>query len=192
VNGILGTKYSRLTALAEEDLIKGCIKQDARCQRMLFEAYAGKMMAVCLRYTGNQAEAEDVLQEGFIKIFRYIAQFKGEGSFEGWLRRIFVNTALRSCKKKRISPVEISEQVDQQAMVETVALSALGETELLRLINALPEGYRLVFNLSVIEGYNHDEIAAMLDIQPATSRSQLVKARRMLQQQIIHSQHIAV
>jgi RNA polymerase sigma factor (sigma-70 family) len=189
--GILRLKTAEF--LDEEALIKGCIRQDAHCQRMLFNQYAGKMMALCLRYTNSQSEAEDVMQEGFIKIFRYIFQFKFEGSFEGWMRRIMVNTALKELKKRKLSlhPYEETSTANH-ATVDNEVYSNLGQAELLRLINELPEGYRLVFNLNVVEGFSHEEIAEILQIQPATSRSQLVKARRMLQQKIISLQKIAV
>lgn len=159
---------------------------------MLFETFAGRMMSVCLRYAHNQQEAEDMLQEGFIRVFSNIHQFKFEGAFEGWLRRVIVNSALKVLEKKRIVYTEISERNDYAYLVDPYAYHHLAEEELLRLINALPDGYRIVFNLNVIEGYSHDEIAAMLNIQASTSRSQLVKARKMLQKQILEQQKIAV
>ncbi|RFM28780.1 RNA polymerase sigma factor [Deminuibacter soli] len=177
--------------MTEHELIKGCIRKDADCQRRLFELYAGKMMTVCLRYAVDSSEAEDMLQEGFIRVFTYIQQFKFEGSFEGWIRRIVVNTALKLLQKKKITFNEITEQHAQTGM-EPYAYVNLGEDDLLKLINALPDGYRIVFNLNVIEGYSHDEIAQMLNIQASTSRSQLVKARKMLQNQIQQLQKIAV
>ncbi|MDR6342856.1 RNA polymerase sigma-70 factor (ECF subfamily) [Filimonas zeae] len=150
------------------------------------------MMSVCLRYAADASEAEDILQEGFIRIFSYIHQFKFEGSFEGWLRRIVVNSALKQLQKKKISFKEISDHQESSPRMDPYVYSNLGEEELLKLINALPEGYRVVFNLSVIEGYSHEEIAQLLNVQPSTSRSQLVKARKMLQNQITELQKIAV
>jgi RNA polymerase sigma factor (sigma-70 family) len=178
--------------LTEYELIKGCIKQDSACQRLLFEQYAGKMMTVCLRYAHDSMEAEDMLQEGFIRVFNYINQFKFEGSFEGWLRRVVVNTALKHLQKKRLSFTEITDNSQQAPRLESYAYSNLGEEELMKLITQLPAGYRTIFNLNIIEGYSHEEIAKMLDIQPSTSRSQLVKARKMLQNQILNLQKIAV
>lgn len=178
--------------MTEHELIRGCIRKDATCQRKLFELYAGKMMSVCLRYAADAAEAEDMLQEGFIRIFSYIHQFKFEGSFEGWLRRIVVNSALKQLQKKRISFTEISDHQDHSPRMDPYVYANLGEEDLMKLINALPEGYRVVFNLSVIEGYSHEEIAQLLNVQPSTSRSQLVKARKMLQNQITELQKIAV
>jgi RNA polymerase sigma-70 factor (ECF subfamily) len=178
--------------VTETDLIKGCIKDNAHCQRMLFEQYAGKMMSVCLRYANDTMEAEDIMQDGFIKVFQYLHQFKFEGSFEGWIRRIIVNTAIRHLEKKKIQFKEIDDSGSNAPKLDPYAYSHLGQDDLMKLINQLPEGYKLVFNLNVIEGYSHEEIAEMLHIQPGTSRSQLVKARKMLQHQILQLQKIAV
>ncbi len=150
---------------------------------MLFDAYSGKLMSICYRYAGNVHDAEDMLQEAFIKIYAHIHQFKWEGSFEGWLRRIVVNTALKSLQKKRLHFAEINEAASGQK-TEPEAYSQLQTEQLLLMLKSLPDGYRVVFNLYVIEGYDHDEIATLLNIQASTSRSQLVKARKMLQQMI--------
>jgi len=137
-------------------------------------------------------EAEDMLQDAFIKVFQYIGQFKFEGAFEGWIRRIVVNTAIRHLEKKKIQFKDIDENTYDAPRVEAHAYTHLGQEDLLKLINQLPDGYRMVFNLNAIEGYSHEEIAEMLNIQPGTSRSQLVKARKMLQYQIIQLQKVAV
>lgn len=176
----------------EYELIRGCIGQDARCQRMLFDKYAGKMMSVCLRYANDTMEAEDMIQDAFVKVFQYIGQFKFEGAFEGWIRRIVVNTAIRHLEKKKLHFKDIDDNSQHAPKIEAQAYNHLGEDDLMKLINQLPDGYRLVFNLNVIEGYSHEEIAEMLNIQAGTSRSQLVKARKMLQQQILQLQKIAV
>ncbi len=176
----------------EYELIKGCIKQDARCQRMLFDRYAGKMMSVCLRYANDTMEAEDMIQDAFVKVFQYLGQFKFEGAFEGWIRRIVVNTAIRHLEKKKLHFKDIDDNSFNTPSIDAQAYTHLGEDDLMKLINQLPDGYRLVFNLNAIEGYSHEEIAEMLHIQPGTSRSQLVKARKMLQHQILQLQKIAV
>jgi RNA polymerase sigma-70 factor (ECF subfamily) len=178
--------------VTEQELIKGCIRKDATCQRILFNQYAGRLMAVCLRYATDKLEAEDMLQEAFIKIFSHIDQFKFEGSFEGWLRRVVVNTALKMLQKKKLIFYEITEKTETTQYVNSYAYGHLNAEELMKLINNLPEGYKLIFNLNVIEGYSHDEIAQMLNIKASTSRSQLVKARRMLQEQIKELEKIAV
>jgi RNA polymerase sigma factor (sigma-70 family) len=151
------------------------------CQRLLFDRFAGKMMAVCQRYAQDKMEAEDILQEGFIRIFNYVGQFKGEGSFEGWVRRVFVNTALRHCQRKKIHFKEINDVSEQVEAADAPGLSNLSADEILKLVQNLPQGYRLVFNLHVLEGYSHDEIGELLNIGASTSRSQLVKARKLLQ-----------
>jgi len=160
--------------VTENDIIKGCIKGRADCQRMLFEAYARKMMSVCLRYVVNHHDAEDILQEAFIKVFAHIQQFKFEGSFEGWLRRIVVNTALKTLQKKKLHFAEVNEITIPAVSADASAPSSLQVEQLMKLLNSLPDGYRIVFNLYVIEGYDHEEIAKMLNIQTSTSRSQLV------------------
>lgn len=180
--------------MTEEELIKGCIRENATCQKELFTRYAGHMLGVCQRYARNTADAEDILQDAFIKVFNKMGQFKFEGSFEGWIRRIVVNTALKKYSliryEKEFTGYEISE--NQETLSDPTAYSHLTEKDLLVLINSLPDGYRLIFNLYVIEGYQHEEIATMLGIQPGTSRSQLVKARTMLQKQILQLQKVAV
>ena len=178
--------------LSEYELIKGCIEHNPQTQRMLFEQYAGKFMTVCLRYAIDQMEAEDMLQEGFVRIFNNLHQFKFEGSFEGWMRRIVVNVCLKHLQKRKIQFKEIEIEGNNEPTINPYAYNNLGAEELMKLINQLPDGYRTVFNLSVIEGYSHDEIAVLLGIQASTSRSQLVKARRLLQEQIIQLEKIAV
>ncbi len=149
-------------------------------------------MTVCLRYANDQMEAEDMLQEGFVRIFNNIHQFKFEGSFEGWMRRIVVNVALKHLQKKRIQFSEIKENSQDTPSLNASVFSHLGEEFLLKLISELPTGYRIVFNMNAIEGYSHEEIAEQLNIQSSTSRSQLVKARKLLQQKILDMQKIAV
>lgn len=180
--------------MTEEQLIKACIKEDAACQKEVFNRFSSRMLGVCYRYARNAEDAEDILQDAFIKVFDKMHQFKFEGSFEGWIRRIVVNTALKKYTltryAKEISGYDVKDK-DESAL-EPSAYSHLTQKELMELVNNLPDGYRMVFNLYVIEGYQHDEIAEMLGIQPGTSRSQLVKARMMLQKQIIQLQKIAV
>ena len=176
--------------MTDKELVKGCIRQNAGCQRLLFEQYAGSMMTVCRRYAADQQEAEDILQSAFIRVFAYIHQYKFEGPLGAWITRVTVNAALTLLKTKKTPFLELGEQHQSFHSIDPDALSNLNEEELLRLISRLPEGYRLVFNLYVLEGYNHDEIGELLNIKPATSRSQLSKARRMLQEQITSSQKI--
>jgi RNA polymerase sigma factor (sigma-70 family) len=180
--------------LTENQLIKACIKEDAASQKEVFDRFSGRMLTVCLRYARSSADAEDILQDAFIKVFDKMHQFKFEGSFEGWIRRIVVNTALKKYSLRRYEKEVVGYEIKDkdESSVEASAYTDLTAKELMDLINALPSGYKLIFNLYVIEGYQHDEIAEMLGIQPGTSRSQLVKARNMLQKQILELQKIAV
>jgi RNA polymerase sigma-70 factor (ECF subfamily) len=176
----------------EFELIKNSIKGDELCQKALFERFAGKMMTVCRRYAIDEMEAEDMMQDGFIRMFNKLDQFKFQGSFEGWLRRIMVNTAIRHCQRRKITYDESSLSKSENINEEPVVYDGLNEEEILKLIAQLPNGYRMVFNLYVIEGYSHDEIANMLKIEAGTSRSQLVKARKLLQQAIINMQKVVL
>lgn len=172
--------------MTEKNLIQNCLKGEATSQRALFEMYAGKMMAVCRRYGRHQSEAEDIMQEGFIKVFLNLDKFTSSGSFEGWVRRIMINTALKYISKKSFQNESLGiESYQLEGRKEDPEVfSKLGVDEMMHLVNSLPDGYRYVFNLYAIEGYSHREISTMLDIEESTSRSQLVKARRILQQKI--------
>lgn len=170
--------------MSEQDIIQGCLRGSAQCQRALYERFAGKMYAVCLRYARSSADAADILQEGFLKVFSKLDQFQFQGSFEGWIRRIMVNTALRTYQKQRFDNESSGYERLPEAPVDPDAIATLSEAELMNLIKQLPEGYRVVFNLVAIEGYSHAEVAEALGIQESTSRSQLTKARRWLCEQV--------
>ncbi len=181
--------------LTQNELIQGCIRRDPVCQKAVFDFHARKMMGVSQRYARNKSDAEDILQEAFIKIFEKIEQFRHEGSFEGWIRKIVVNTALKKYSVLRYSAEKFNQDIaecEEFNSNDVSAYSHLSEKDLLKLINDLPDGYRLVFNLYVMEGYKHEEIAKMLNINSGTSRSQLAKARTMLQKQILQLQRVAV
>ncbi|MBL0356084.1 MAG: RNA polymerase sigma factor [Chitinophagaceae bacterium] len=167
--------------MTELALIEGCIHKKQDYQKELFNLFAGKMMSVCLRYANDEQQAQDILQEAFIKVFSNIQQYRFEGSFEGWLRRVFVTTALRQVSKQKIffSDTDISDHTEHSVGPEV--LSKISADEIHALIRNLPDGYRTIFNLHVIEGYSHEEIAGMLGIQATTSRGQLLKARKHLQ-----------
>jgi RNA polymerase sigma-70 factor (ECF subfamily) len=144
-----------------------------------------------MRYARHQMEAEDVLQDAFIKIFDRLQQFQNKGSFEGWIRRVVVNTALKTFDRKSFTHEQYGLEVrEDYSAADPGVFSQLGEEELLALIARLPEGYRVVFNLYAIEGYSHAEIADMLGVQESTSRSQLVKARKMLQGMVMDLQKV--
>ena len=169
----------------EEDLVKGCKANKALSQRLVYEKYAGKMFAVCLRYIRDRSEAEEVMIGGFAKIFEKIGQFKGEGSFEGWIRRIMVNESLIYLRKNKSMYLEVDiGEADHEPDFQNHE-SELEAEDLLKMIQELPVGYRTVFNLYAIEGYSHKEIAEQLEINVNTSKSQLSRARKILQKMLI-------
>jgi RNA polymerase sigma-70 factor (ECF subfamily) len=165
----------------EDKLIKACISEDKSAQKALYERYSAKMYFVCLRYARHQMEAQDMLQDGFVKVYDNLESFRSNGSFEGWIRRIMVNTALNHCRKQSFKQEQIGLEDYQDKVVSSKAVSNLSEQELLKLIQQLPDGYRIVFNLYVIEGYSHKEIGEKLGVSESTSRSQLAKSRKWMQ-----------
>ncbi len=170
----------------EQELIAGCKKKDPHCQKELFSMYAPKMLGVCRRYVDSTETAEDILQEGFIKIFQKINTYTGEGAFAGWIRRIFVTTALEHLRQSKAMRFSVS--LDQVNDIQTdpgmSALSQLTVNDLMKCIEDLPIGYRTIFNLYAIEGYSHKEIAEMLNIKENSSQSQLTRARKVLQEKV--------
>ncbi len=150
-------------------------------QYELYQRFAPKMYGVCLRYAGNAEEAEDILQEGFIKVFNKISSFRSEGSFEGWIRRIFVNTAIEHFRKKTyLQPITENEENTVEGKYLSV-LDELAEKDIIQLVQQLSPGYRTVFNMYVVEGYTHKQIAEQLGISEGTSKSQLSRAKLILQ-----------
>ena len=184
--------FQNLFTLTEKELIQGCLREDRQCQRELFQRYAGKMLAVCRRYARHELEAEDLLQEAFIKVFNNIEKFGHHGSFEGWIRRIVINTAIKNYNKSSFQRERIGIEDYHDLPIDPEAIVNLSRDELLAEIARLPTGYRIVFNLYAIEGYSHAEIAQTLDIGESTSRSQLVKARKMLRERIVRFKKIAI
>ncbi len=171
------------------EIIKGCILWNSAAQEELYKLYSKKMYWTCLYYSKDQTEAEDVLQEGFVKVFNNIKQFDNKGSFEGWMKRIMINTALeRHRKKKFLYTVEdISEyesNIDENKYDDNNISSQISEQELLKMIQELTPQYRMVFNLYAVEGYSHAEIADKLNISEGTSKSNLARARQILQEKV--------
>jgi RNA polymerase sigma factor (sigma-70 family) len=165
----------------DADLVEGCIAGNRKIQQELYQRFAPKMYGVCLRYAGNAEEAEDILQEGFIKVFRKISSFRGEGSFEGWIRRIFVNTAIEHFRKKTyLQPITEYEENTVEGKYVSV-LDSMAEKDIVALVQQLSPGYRTVFNMYVVEGYTHRQIAEVLGISEGTSKSQLSRAKMILQ-----------
>ena len=174
----------KLLYLTDQEIIQGCIKGDSACQKQLFERYAGKMYTVCLRYARHRMEAEDIMQDGFVKVFNHIAKLENHNSLETWIRRIMINTAIKNYSKSSFQKEKIGLDDYYERSENPTVLSDLSEQELMGEIGKLPDGYRVVFNMYAIEGYSHKEISDKLGIGESTSRSQLVKARRMLQENI--------
>jgi RNA polymerase sigma factor (sigma-70 family) len=165
----------------ETTLIKECISGNRIAQKKLFEKFAPKMMFVCLRYCKNQNDAEDVLQEAFVKVFSSISNYKQEGSFEGWIRRIFVNSCLDFLRKqKQMSFTASLDDVDFKLTDEYSTSQNIEAEDLMKIIELLPKGYQVVFSLFAIEGYSHKEIGELLSISEDTSKSQYFRARASL------------
>ncbi|MFP4470297.1 MAG: RNA polymerase sigma factor [Bacteroidota bacterium] len=177
-------------SVADLKIIEGCKKGKRHAQNKLYDKYAPVLLAICMRYARNRDEAEDILQEGFIKVFSNIGSYRGEGSFEGWLKRIMVNTAITHNKQQ----LKHHYHTDIDQIEETHSAADAGRDEgdtvrlakdkLMNLIQNLPEGYRTVFNMYVFEQYTHREIAEIMEISENTSKSQLSKARRLLASRI--------
>ena len=170
--------------LQESELIDGCREGKSSFQKALYDRYCRKMMAVCLRYSKSTAEAEDILQEAFVKVFQGIKDFRGDSKLETWITRIMVNTALNQQRKKLyLFPMVDVEELDLPQ--KEVSISGMHFTQLLEMVQSLPQGCQIVFNLFAIEGYNHKEIAELLGISEGTSKSQYSRARTLLQQKLL-------
>ena len=167
----------------EDTLIKKAIKKDREAQHILFNMFSAKMLSVCRHYINDLQHAEDVLLEGFFKVFSKLNSYRSEGSFEGWIRKIMVRESISFLRRQK--KIEFSmEEVDVNENYEKLIDAELEVDEIQQLIDMLPEGYKMVFVMYAIEGYKHDEIAELLNISSGTSKSQLFKARKMLQQKI--------
>lgn len=177
--------------MQEHELIRRCEANDRTAQRLLYERFAPLLMSICRRYVG-QANAEDVVQDSFIRIFQYLVQYRHDGSFEGWVRRICVNTCIRYLEKAKRLQIDYGSENMPEHAVNPDAISNMSADELMGLIDKLPDGYRTVFNLSVIEGYHHKEIAKLLGIEESSSRSQLTKARKFIQRSLGTTQKVAL
>ena len=162
------------------------LRNNSTSHELLYKLFAPKMYGICLRFAGNQMEADDILQEGFIKVFTQLKKFRNEGSLEGWIRRTYINKAINYYRKNlKISKFHNIDDIEVAITNEENIYDTLSKEELINLINELPNGYRTVFNLNVIEGYTHKEIGKMLNISDNTSKSQLTRARSILQKKVI-------
>ena len=175
--------------IVEESILEGCIEGKREAQYELYKKFASSMLSLCFRYSKNKAEAEDFLQEGFLKVFQKIRSYRKEGSLEGWIKRIMINNALNHIKKNRKIPFhEDIDLINERQIVnlEEVegTLDPVPESVLQEMIHSLPEGYRIVFTLYVVENFSHKEIAVELNITESTSKTQLLKARRYLRNKL--------
>ena len=169
--------------LNEKKLIELLKKNSESAFVELYNEYSPVLFGICLRYAKERAEAEDILQESFIKIYKNIENFKGEGSLEGWLKKIVVNVSINHYRKKnKENMVSTDGEITYEEIIPENVFSELTSKELIELIQLLPEGYRVVFNLYAIEGYKHNEIAEIMGYTESTSKTQLMKAKKMLQQ----------
>jgi RNA polymerase sigma-70 factor (ECF subfamily) len=172
--------------MTEETILQGCLRNDSVAQKELYNKFSPKMLAVCYRFGHNREDAEDMLQEGFIKVFSQIHTFRNQGAFEGWVRRIIVHTCINNLKKNKKfnESVDIIHATNLHVREESVP-SIVQAKQVVECIRLLPIGYRTVLNLYAIEGYSHKEIADMLDIEESTSRSQYTRAKQMLEDILI-------
>jgi RNA polymerase sigma-70 factor (ECF subfamily) len=168
--------------LSLNKLIKQCAENDKRAQKEIYHLFAGKLFSICLKYSKNKQEAQDNFQDGFVTIFDKIGQFKFRGSFEGWIKRVMLNTVLLKYRKKAVLNI-VTEEIPDEVIVD-IDDDEISLDFLLNLIHELPDRYRLVFNLYVLDGYSHREIAEMLHIAEGTSKSNLARARVILKQKI--------
>ncbi|WP_457609782.1 RNA polymerase sigma factor [Lutibacter sp.] len=164
-------------------LIKQCAENDRKAQEEIYQLFAGKLFSICLKYSKNKQEAQDNFQDGFVTIFNKIGQFKFKGSFEGWLKRIMVNTILLKYRQKNVLNIVVTEEIPDEVIVD-VDDDEISLDFLLNLIQELPDRYRMVFNLYVLDGYSHKEISEMLRIAEGTSKSNLARARAILKNKI--------
>lgn len=173
--------------MEEWQLIDGCKRHDRKSQQMVYERYGRTMYSICLRYSSDAESAQDLLHDGFIKIFANIGSYGEKGSFEGWMKRVFINMALECIRKDKLKKQQTE---DIENIAEDIAdetddnIERISEPELMNMIQELPPGYRSVFNLYAIEDYSHKEISNMLGIAEGTSRSQYIRARQLLQEKV--------
>lgn len=179
--------------MTDEQIIKGCQQKEAKAQRALFEKYASTMLGICIRYMKAQQEAEDVLQDGFIKVFEKFDKYSSEGSLEGWIKRIMINTALDQLRKNKKTDHHLDvDEVSYLLPKDSMIVEQLSADNLLKILSTIPEGYRVVFNLYAIEGYSHKEIAEQLGITENTSKSQYSRAKAHLRKLLIEYKIVEV
>ncbi|MFI5221242.1 MAG: RNA polymerase sigma factor [Bacteroidia bacterium] len=172
-------------AVNEREIIDGCLAGKAICQRQLYDRFASKMLGVCMRYAKDRAEAEDMLQEGFIKVFKNLGSFRNDGSFEGWVRRIMVFTAINMFKARTREFRESLDDQNVEGKFDAQIIEKIAVKEIIALVQQMPEGYRVVFNMYAMEGFTHREIGEILGIAEGTSKSQYSRAKSFMQQLLL-------
>lgn len=179
-------KKEGLADMSDEELVRGCVAKNTLAQKILYDRYCRKMMGVCMRYASCHAQAQDMLQEGLIKVYEKLHTFGFHGSLEGWIKRIVVNTSLDHLRKTKHQQNQVEIETQDQALhYHSEVIESFSAKDLMGIIQKLPAGYRTVFNLFAIEGYNHREIAMMLGITESTSKSQFSRAKSHLQQMVL-------
>ncbi|MBI3234727.1 MAG: sigma-70 family RNA polymerase sigma factor [Bacteroidetes bacterium] len=170
--------------MTEQEIVQGCIEENIVFQEKLYKMFCGKMMGVCLRYMRSREEAEDILQEGFIKVFDKIKSFRNDGPIEAWIRRIIVNTAINQINRNKwhLASEDIDHIHDFELTSPETISDKLNANDLLKIIDKLPDGYKMVFNMFAIEGYGHKEIGEMLGISESTSKTQFLKAKKYIRE----------
>ncbi|WP_062057264.1 RNA polymerase sigma factor [Aquimarina longa] len=172
-----------------DQLIKKCKKRNAQAQEQLYRLYSSKLFSICLKYSNDYSSAEDILQDSFITIFDKINQYKNQGSFEGWIKRITINTALQKYRKQKVFEIINEDQLEEEVEIQ-IDDNEIPLEYLLKIIQQLPDRYRLVFNLYVLDGYSHKEVAEMLEISTGTSKSNLSRARTILKEKLQLNQEL--
>lgn len=171
--------------MTDDEICAGCIREEPAAQRALYEKFARQMMAICMRYAGSQDQAKDMMQEGFIKVFQKISTYRGDGPLGGWIARTMVRTSLDQLRKDKHYDHAVDLDDAEYLLPEhSMVLESMSAGELMELIQAMPAGYRVVFNMFAIEGYSHKEIAAQLGVTESTSKSQFMKAKAYLKKQL--------
>ncbi len=165
-----------------KELLKSCKKDDIKAQKELYERYKDVLYILCLKYSRNKEEAEDILHDSFMIIFTSINQYKGNGSFEGWMKRIAINTAIASFKKNSTFNILLNEEITKEVQIEETLIESVPLKEILNAIQQLPDRYRMVFNLYELDGFSHKEISEMLDITEGTSKSNLHRSKIILKE----------
>ena len=173
--------------LTDKELVSACLKNNREAQKVFYKRFASKAYGICLRFSKGNNQAEDILQEGFIKVFGNLSKFRFEGSLEGWIKRIIVNVAIDYVKKNVKHFQELNENIDDSCDIfENDVISRLSAEDLMKMVQELPDSKRLIFNLYAYEGYAHKEIAEMLGISVMTSKSQYCKAKKILQERLLN------